>query len=273
MSNVLDEIVRVKRDEVAAAKTRRPLEDVRRAAADTPRPRNFYAAVAAEPPRGVHLIAEVKRASPSAGVIRQDFDPQVIARTYHAAGASAISCLTDGPFFQGRLEFIEQIKRVVPLPVLRKDFIIDEYQIYESRAAGADAILLIAELLTPGQVLDWMILAAGLNLTTLLEVHEADTLMRVRSVVGFPHRCYSLLGINNRNLTTQTVDLGTTARLADLVGEDVIIVSESGIRTRDDVLRLQRAGARALLVGETLMRSADMAAKIEELFGPLPADR
>ena len=270
MGTVLDKIVAAKREEVARRKQERPQADLERAAGDAPRPRNFYAAIAAEPPRGIHLIAEVKRASPSAGLIREDFDPQMIARAYHAAGASAVSCLTDEPFFQGRLEFIEQIKQAVPLPVLRKDFIIDEYQIYESRAAGADAILLIAEILTPQQVLDGMILAGQLNLTVLLEVHGADTMLQMRSVVGFPHRRYSLLGINNRDLKTQTIDLSTTSRLAGLAEDDTLIVSESGVKTREDVLRLQRAGARALLIGETLMRSDDIGAKVEALFGRLP---
>ncbi|MBN1344113.1 MAG: indole-3-glycerol phosphate synthase TrpC [Phycisphaerae bacterium] len=268
MGTVLDRIVARKAEEVLERKRRRPIEDVKRAAGETPRPRNFYSAIAADPPRGIHLIAEVKKASPSAGLIRDDFDPQTIARIYHEAGASAISCLTDEPFFQGRLEYIEQIKGVVPLPVLRKDFMIDEYQIYEARAVGADAILLIADILRPQQVLDWMILATELNLTVLLEVHDADTLLQVRSVIGFPHRRYSLLGINNRDLKTQTIDLATTSRLAELVEDETLLVSESGVRTREDVLRLQRAGARALLIGETLMRADDIAGKIEELFGP-----
>jgi len=270
MATVLDKIVAAKTQEVAERKRRRPLDHVKRDADQTPRPRNFYAAIAAEPPRGIHLIAEVKKASPSAGLIREDFDPIAIARTYHAAGASAISCLTDETFFQGRLDFIEQIKQAVPLPVLQKDFLIDEYQIHEARAAGADAILLIAEILTPQQILDGMILAGELNLTVLLEVHGADTLMRMRSVVGFPHRRYSLLGINNRDLKTQTIDLATTPRLAGLVEDDTLIVSESGVKTRDDVVRLQRAGAQAILIGETLMRADDIAAKIEDLFGPMP---
>ena len=270
MATILDKIVAAKADEVAERKRDRPLADVRRAADQTPRPRNFYAAIAADPPRGIHLIAEVKKASPSAGVIREDFDPVTIARTYHAAGAAAISCLTDEGFFQGRLEFIDQIKQAVGLPVLRKDFMIDEYQIYESRAAGADAILLIADVLRPQQVLDWLILAGELKMTVLLEVHEADTLMQMRSVVGFPHQRYSLLGINNRDLKTQTIDLATTSRLAGLLEDDTLFVSESGVRTRGDVVRLQRAGARALLIGETLMRSEDIAAKIEALFGPMP---
>lgn len=272
MSNVLDTIVKIKIAEVAERKRQHPLEEIQSRAAQTPRPRNFYAAIAAPPPRGIHLIAEVKKASPSAGIIRTDFDPVAIARTYHQSGASAISCLTDETFFQGRIEYISQIKEAVPLPVLRKDFIVDEYQVYESRAAGADAILLIADILKPQQILDWMILAGQINLTVLLEVHDADTLMRMRSVVGFPHKRYSLLGINNRDLKSQTIDLGTTSRLAGLVEEGTLIVSESGIRTRHDVLRLQQAGVKALLIGETLMRSSDIAAKIDELFVTPPKD-
>ncbi len=272
MSNVLDTIVKIKIAEVAERKRTHPLEEIQSRAAQTPRPRNFYAAIAAPPPRGIHLIAEVKKASPSAGIIRTDFDPVAIARTYHQSGASAISCLTDETFFQGRIEYISQIKEAVPLPVLRKDFIVDEYQVYESRAAGADAILLIADVLKPQQILDWMILAGQINLTVLLEVHDADTLMRMRSVVGFPHKRYSLLGINNRDLKSQTIDLGTTSRLAGLVEEGTLIVSESGIRTRHDVLRLQQAGVKALLIGETLMRSSDIAAKIDELFVTPPKD-
>jgi indole-3-glycerol phosphate synthase len=273
MATVLDKILAVKVQEVERRRTARPLNELKRAARETPRPRNFYAAIAAEPPRGVHLIAEVKKASPSAGLIREDFDPVEIARTYYEAGASAISCLTDETFFQGRLEFVEQIKRAVPLPVLRKDFIVDEYQIYESRAAGADAILLIGDVLKPQEVMDWMILAGELNLTVLLEVHQADVMMQMRSVVGFPHRRYSLLGINNRDLRTQITDLSTTSRLADLAEDGTLLVSESGVKTRQDVLRLQRVGARALLIGETLMRAPDIAARVRELFGPMPRSR
>ncbi len=268
MGTILDEIIATKRKEVTELRRRRPDEQLRAAASQTPRPRNFYAAIAAEPKHGVHLIAEIKKASPSAGVIRADFDPVQIAKVYHTCGAAALSVLTDETYFQGRLEYIEQVKQAVPLPVLRKDFLIDPYQLYESRLAGADAVLLIAEALTPQQLLDMLILANELALTSLIEVHEADVLMQVRSVVGFPHQRYSLLGINNRNLRTQQTDVGTTARLADLVDDDTILVSESGVRTREDVLRLQRAGARAILIGETLMRSDDIPAKIAALFGP-----
>lgn len=266
----MDQIVQTKRREVAIASRQRPIEQLQAVIAQTPRPRNFYSAIAAQPPWGIHLIAEIKQASPSAGLIRPDFDPVAIAKTYHQAGASALSVLTDTTYFRGRLEFIEQIKQVSSLPVLRKDFIIAPYQVYESRAAGADAILLIADILTPQKLIDLLILANELNLTSLIEVHQADTLMQIRSVVGFPHRRYSLLGINNRDLRTQQVDIATTLRLVDMLDDDTLLVSESGIKTRDDVLRLQRAGARAVLIGETLMRAADISAKIHQLFEEPP---
>lgn len=270
MGTILDQIVQTKRREVAIASRQRPVDQLQAVIAQTPRPRNFYSAIAAQPPWGIHLIAEIKQASPSAGLIRPDFDPVQIAKTYHQAGASALSVLTDTTYFRGRLEFIEQVKQVSSLPVLRKDFIIAPYQVYESRAAGADAILLIADILTPQKLIDLLILANELNLTSLIEVHQADTLMQIRSVVGFPHRRYSLLGINNRDLRTQRVDIATTLRLVDMLDDDTLLVSESGIKTRDDVLRLQRAGARAVLIGETLMRAADISAKIHQLFEEPP---
>jgi len=268
--NVLDRILANKRQEVEAARARTPLDDLKRAVRDLPKPRNFYAAIAAKPARGIHIIAEIKKRSPSAGLIREDFDPVAIARIYHENGASALSVLTDKDYFDGRLEYVQQVKQAVPIPVLRKDFIVDEYQIYESRLAGADAILLIAEALNPRQLLDMLILAGELYLTSIIEVHEADTVMRVRSVVGFPHERYSILGINNRNLKTQTTDLGTTGRIAAIIEDDMMFIAESGIRTRADVERMIRFGAKGILIGETLMRSPDIAAKMNELF-PLPA--
>ncbi len=181
--------------------------------------------------------------------------------------ADAISVLTDEKYFQGRLEYISQIKGAVDLPILRKDFIIDVWQVYESRVAGADAILLIAEALKPGELMDLMIAAAELTLTSLLEVHEADTLLAVRSLIGFPKKGYSVLGINNRNLATMQVDLGTSCRLAELVDNKNELVAESGIRTRADVEKLKSAGVRAVLIGQTLCESADIEEKFNELFG------
>src|SRR3954471_21766662 len=268
MSSKLDEIVQTKRAEVERRKADTPLERLKEMISELGRPRNFFHAVT-KPPVGkkVNLIAEVKKASPSAGLIRADFDPVAIAKTYASAGADALSVLTDEPYFQGKLEYIHAIRDVVKLPVLRKDFIIDPYQVYESRANGADAILLIAECLQTNELIDLQILATELNLTCLIEVHDIDNLMRVRDrVIGFPHRSYSLLGINNRDLRTFKTDLGTTLRVTELIEDKEVLVSESGINTNDDVTKLAKAGVRAVLVGESLMRSDDIAAKIRELF-------
>ncbi len=229
--------------------------------------RNFYKAVTKPNSRGINVIAEVKKASPSAGIIRKDFDPVAIAQIYKKCGADAISVLTDEKYFQGRLEYINQVHSAVDLPVLRKDFIIDLWQVYESRAAGADAILLIAEAMPPGQLMDLMIAAAELTLTVLLEVHRADTLMTVRSMIGFPKKKYSVLGINNRNLTTMQVDLNTTSRLAGLLDNTNELVTESGIKTRADVEKLKTVGVRAVLIGQTLCENPDIEEKFTELFG------
>ncbi|UCG33262.1 MAG: indole-3-glycerol phosphate synthase TrpC [Phycisphaerales bacterium] len=266
MGNILSQIVESKKAEVEQRRRRQSVADLQARIADLPRPRNLYAALMGLPRWQVHLIAEIKKASPSAGLLRANFDPVAIAQTYHECGASAVSVVTDETYFSGSLEHIEQVKTAMPLPVLRKDFLIDEYQVYESRAAGADAILLIAEILEPSRLMDMLILANELNLTALIEVHEADALMRFRSLVGFPLKGYSLLGINNRNLRTEVVDVGTTIRLMGMLDDDVPVVSESGITTRQDVEKLARAGVRGLLVGETLMRADDIAAKIAELF-------
>ena len=266
--NILHEILETKRKEVDALIGQRPLEQWKAAAAAGPAVRNFFAAVTRPPRRRVNLIAEVKRASPSAGVIRDDFDPVAIARQYEAGGASAISVLTDEKYFKGSLSYLAAVREAVTLPVLRKDFLIDPVQVYEARAAGADAVLLIAAALPAGRLLDLMILAAELKMTALVEVHDADELMQVRSAVGFPHRSYGLLGINNRDLTTFRVDLNTTLRLGGMVDASVPIVSESGIKTRQDVERLRAGGVGGILVGETLMRCPDIPAGIEELIGP-----
>ena len=265
--DILQQIVATKKVEVAAAKDRMPIEALREQCAAAPAPRNFFAAMV-QPPKGLaNVISEVKKASPSAGVMKADFDPVALARAYHAAGADALSVLTDEQYFQGKLEYIGQIRAQVPLPVLRKDFIIDPYQVYEARAAGADAVLLIAEILGDSELLDLQILAAELRLTTLIEVHELDSLLRVRSVIGFPMRSYSLLGINNRDLRTFKVDLSTTIRLAEFVEDKQVLVAESGIRDRADVQRLNAAGVRSLLVGETLVRTGDVGGVMANLKG------
>jgi indole-3-glycerol phosphate synthase len=267
LSSILDNIISDKREEVEQRRSRTSLDQLRERAVEMPRCRNFYKAVAKHHPRGINVIAEVKKASPSAGVIREDFDPVAIAATYERCGADAISVLTDEKYFQGRLEYVEQVKRAVSLPVLRKDFIIDVWQVYESRVAGADAILLIAEALQPGNLMDLMIAAGELGLTVLLEVHQADSLLAVRSLIGFPKKGYSVLGINNRDLTTMRVDLNTTLRLADLLDDTSELVSESGIRTRDDVRKLRSAGVRAVLIGQTLCGHPNIEEKFAELFG------
>lgn len=266
MANILDKIIADKRDEVQQRRTQVSLEQLREQVAGQAKCRNFYKAVTKPHPRGLNVIAEVKKASPSAGLIRADFDPVRIARTYERCGADAISVLTDEKYFRGRLEYLEQIKQAVQLPILRKDFIIDIWQIYEARAAGADAILLIADALPPGELMDLMIAATELTLTILLEVHQADVLMAVRSLIGFPEKGYSVLGINNRDLTTMTVDINTTGRLKDMLDDDVPVVAESGIKTRDDVEKLIAVGARAVLIGQTLCEHASIEQKFAELF-------
>jgi indole-3-glycerol phosphate synthase len=269
MSTILEQIVATKREEVAQRRAAVPIAQLKERAAAAARPRNFFSAITKKPEaKPLNLIAEIKKASPSAGVIRADFDPVAIARTYAASGADALSVLTDEKYFQGHLDYIQAVRAAVDLPVLRKDFIIDEYQVYESRAAGADAMLLIAECLEISQLIDLQILATELNMTCLIEVHDMENLIRVRDrVVGFPHRSYSLIGINNRDLRTMKVDLGTTLRLAELVENRDVLVSESGIHSRFDIDKLVEAGVRAILVGESLMRSDDIGAKVRELLG------
>lgn len=257
--SILDKIVDVKRVEVAQAKQRVPADVLREQAAQAPDVRSFVGALAAPGP--VRLIAELKKASPSAGVIREDFDPERLARVYETNGASAISVLTDVSFFQGSLEFLRAVRGAVGVPLLRKDFCIDEYQVLEARAAGADAVLLIAEIL-PGETLDRLLGQVHAHgMTALVELYDAANVDRV---VASGAR---VIGINNRDLKTFQVDLGHTETLLRRVPDDRIVVSESGVRTRADVERLGRAGARAILVGETLMRAPDVGAKVRELSG------
>lgn len=266
MPDILAEIIAHKRAEVEQAKSRTTFTELEGLVAQAEPPRNFFAAVT-QHPDAFHtaVIAEIKRRSPSAGLLRPEyekdgeglFDPAHIAVRYNLNGAAAISCLTDEKFFGGHIGYIERIKEAVPLPVLRKDFIIDPWQLWESRAHGADAVLLIAECLTIAEMLDLLILAQQLGMTTLLETHSMENLLRVRPHVGFPHPAYQLLGINNRDLATQTVDLNHSMRLIDLVDDPSILVSESGIRTPNDLANLRHAGIRIVLVGESLMRADD----------------
>ncbi len=263
MPTVLDTIVASKREEVAAAKTRLPDYALRRLLADAPAVRDFAGALAA--PGGIKLIAEVKRASPSAGLIRGDFDPVAIASTYARHGAAAISVLTDAPFFQGSLEHLADVRRSVALPVLRKEFVIDDYQIVEARVRGADAVLLIAEIL-PGDELAGRLRAVhSLGMEALVELYDAENLPRVLACGA------RVIGVNNRDLRTFVTDLQHTIDLAQRIPRDRILVSESGIQSRADVVRLEAAGARAILVGETLMRSADIGRKVHELLGSTEA--
>lgn len=276
MSTILDKIVAVKRREVIALRPR--AEEIRARAAARTDFWDFAAALrggsrfcSTEPNGGlaearpsespIALIAEVKKASPSAGVICPDFDPVRIARAYEQAGASAISVLTDRDFFQGNIEYLAQIRAAVKLPLLRKDFIIEELQIHEAAAAGADAVLLIAAILDDKQLREFRLIAGHLKMASLVEVHDETELDRAIAAGA------TLIGINNRNLHTFAVSLATTEQLAAKISDDRIIVAESGIHTRADIERVAAAGASAILVGESLMRSGNIVAKVKELLG------
>lgn len=268
MPTFLEKVLAQKRLEVEAAKADTPPEDLVSAIQGLPRCRNFYKAVSRPNPRGINVIAEVKKASPSAGLIRADFDPVAIARTYQDCGADAISVLTDKTYFQGSLNHLKAVKQAVDLPVLCKDFIIDPYQVYQARAAGADAILLIAEALNLGQLADLLILTSQLTMTVLLEVHSADRLLSIRSMVGFPQKGFCVLGINNRDLATLKVDINTFCRLATLIETNDALVAESGITSRQDVEKIMAAGATAVLVGHALCSHEDITSQFTRLFGP-----
>jgi indole-3-glycerol phosphate synthase len=275
---VLREILAHKRREVEQARSRVPLRELEALVAQAEPPRNFFRAVTRHSGRNdTAVIAEIKRRSPSAGLMRPEWDgdafaPESIAQAYFGNGASAISCLTDEKFFGGHLSFIQRVKDAVPIPVLRKDFLIDTYQLWESRAHGADAVLLIAECLTESQIVDMLILAQQLQLTVLIEAHSMENLLRVRPHVGFPHPAYCLLGINNRDLSTMEVDLSHTLRLVDLVEDRSVLVSESGIRTPEDIARLREENVRIVLVGEHLMRQPSPGRALAELLGRKPVE-
>lgn len=259
---ILDEIVASKRREVAAARLRMPLQEMEDQAASAPPVRDFRAALAGPGP--IQLIAEVKKASPSAKVIRADFDPIAIARAYQGHGAACLSVLTDVPYFQGHLSYLARIRASVAIPLLRKDFIIDEYQVVEARLAGADAILLIAEILDDETLARLLARARGLGMAALVEFHEEANLPRVLASGA------DLVGINNRDLRRFVTDLDLTLRLRPQIPPDVLLVSESGIRTHADVKRLEAAGVSAILVGESLMRAEDIGLAVEQLLGLAP---
>jgi indole-3-glycerol phosphate synthase len=256
---ILDKIVATKRQEIALAKERLPLAALRERLADAPKVRDFFAPLAAAGP--IKLIAEVKKASPSKGVIRADFDPVQIARTYEAHGATCLSVLTDEQYFQGSLEYLRQIRNSVATPILRKDFILDTYQLVEARVAGADAVLLIAECLDDCHLRKLHNEALELEMTPLVEFYDEANLARVMAAGA------QLIGVNNRDLRSFEVDLGHTIRMRDKVPLDAVLVGESGIHTRQDVLRLQEAGVDAMLVGESLMREAAIGAAVRQLLG------
>ncbi len=261
--SILDTIVDEKRLEVARLAQRRlAAGDLRDAMLERNERRDFLAALRKTRAGTVALIAEVKKASPSAGVICPNFDPVRIAREYEAAGASCLSVLTDEKFFQGSLEYLKQIREAVKIPLLRKDFIIDERQILEAIEWGADAILLIVAILSDAQLKQFHSLAVEAGLAALVEVHNEAEMDRALAAGA------TLLGVNNRDLKTFKVDLETTERLArKAVRPGILLVAESGIHTRADVERLERCGAHAILVGESLVRNGDIAAKVGELLG------
>lgn len=258
--SVLRKIIEKKKERVSYAKTVTPLASLKSVIRNMPTPANFADAIKrARTP--IRLIAEVKKASPSKGLIRADFNHTAIASVYETKNIDAISVLTEEDFFQGKLEFLEDVKKIVSCPVLRKDFIFDEYQILESRAKSADAILLIAAILGLKQAEEYLHLAQELGLSVLFEVHdfsELETALKVHAPV---------IGINNRNLKTLAIDINTSFELKKEIPGDRIVVSESGIKTRDDVLRLEEAGIDAMLIGTSFMESQDIAEKIDALRG------
>jgi len=260
---ILDRILATKKEEISAAKAGVTLADLEARIGDLEdQPRGFARALRAmRDSGGTALIAEVKKGSPSKGIIRADFDPVAIAEIYQAGGASCLSVLTDEQYFFGHLRYLTMIREQVSLPLLRKDFIIDPYQVYEARAAGADALLLIAAALTDSQMSELAGLARELRLDTLLEVHNEAELDRALTID------VDLIGINNRDLQTFVTDLAVTERLAQRIPERQLAVAESGIHTRADVERLQHAGAGAFLIGESLMRQADIGAQMQILLG------
>lgn len=261
--DILKKIVDYKREELAEAKAATSLAVLKARLADLEDvPRGFVRALADACGSGrTPIIAEVKKGSPSKGIIRADFDPRAIAETYQQNGATCLSVLTDEHFFLGHTSFLALIREQVKLPLLRKDFIFDPYQIYEARTAGADAVLLIAAMLDLPTIEDFAGLARELSLDILLEVHN-----QVELEMALRTDC-RLIGINNRNLRTFVIDLATTEQLSPLVPSGRMVVAESGIVERSDIIRLQKAGAKAFLVGESLMREADIGAKLRELVG------
>ena len=259
MATILDKIVATKPQEIAAARAATSAAQLEQQIEEMLPCRDFFAALAAEGP--IKLIAEVKKASPSKGVIREDFQPLEIAQAYERGGASCLSVLTDETYFQGSLTYLRQIRQQTSLPVLRKDFILDSYQLLEARAAGADAVLLIAECLDDCNLRKLHNETIALGMTPLVEFYEPGKLSRVLEAGA------TLIGVNNRDLRTFEVDLNHTIRMREHIPDDCLLVGESGICSRADVRRLEDAGVDALLVGESLMRQADIEAAVRNLLG------
>ena len=262
MSDILQRILATKAQEVTAGKVRTPLQEVRAATADLPAPRGFARRMCSLAASGPAVIAEIKKASPSAGVIRADFQPHRIAQSYAAGGAACLSILTDKAYFHGANEYLQEARRACDLPLLRKDFLIDPWQVYESRVFGADCILLIVAALDSARLQELDGLAHETGLDVLVEVHDEAELEQALKTGA------TLIGVNNRDLRTFRTDLGVSERLRALIPQPRIMVAESGIHTRQDVQRLQQADIHAFLVGEAFMRAADPGSALQSLFNP-----
>ena len=261
MTDILNRILARKAEEVAERRSRVPLADLTARIAEQPETRGFAAAIEAKIEAGLPaVIAEVKKASPSKGVIRVEFDPVAIAKSYEAGGAACLSVLTDADFFQGSEAFLRQARSACALPLLRKDFIVDPYQVHEARAIGADAILLIVSALDDDELLPLALLAAELDMDVLCEVHDEEEMERA---LALP---VPLIGVNNRNLRNFETALETSLALQDMIEYDRVLVAESGIRTPEDVARLREGGIQAFLVGEAFMRAEDPGSELRRLF-------